>query len=135
MAVLGAVFAPTVAAITVGLVAQDALAMRLSRNADFDRAGNIFIAAVTGWIGWAFPPSAVFHLVPLFAVPTAVAVLSIPARAINHERARGLDGKQDAAPAQPAGWRVLLERRPLLVLASSVALFHFANAPMLALLT
>jgi MFS family permease len=30
---------------------------------------------------------------------------------------------------------VLLERRPLLVLAAGVALFHFANAPMLALLT
>jgi MFS family permease len=135
MAVLGAVFAPTVAAITVGLVARGALALQLGRNAAFDRAGNIFIAAVAGLTGWAFSLLAVFHLVLLFAVPTVVAVLSIPARAIDHERARGFDGEQDAAPAQPAGWRVLLERRPLLVLALSVALFHFANAPMLALLT
>src|SRR3546814_16666881 len=35
---------------------------------------------------------------------------------------------------QPAGWRVLIERRPLLILAAGVALFHFANAPMLPLL-
>ena len=36
--------------------------------------------------------------------------------------------------SRPASWRVLLRRRPLVVLAVSVALFHFANAPMLPLL-
>ena len=41
MAVLGAVFAPTVAAITVGLMARQDLARRLARNAACDRAGNI----------------------------------------------------------------------------------------------
>jgi MFS family permease len=135
MAVLGAVFAPTVAAITVGLVTRDALAARLGRNAALDRAGNIFIAAVAGTVGWAFSLSAVFHLVPFFAVLTVAAVLSIPASAIDHERARGLDDGQAAMPIQPAGWRALLECRPLLVLALSIALFHFANAPMLTLLT
>ena len=53
MAVLGAVFAPTVAAITVGLVAREQLAARLARNAACDRAGNIFAAAVAGLAGWA----------------------------------------------------------------------------------
>ena len=53
MAVLGAVFAPTVAAITVGLVRRHELAARLGRNAAFDRTGNIFIAGVAGLVGWA----------------------------------------------------------------------------------
>lgn len=44
MAVLGGVFAPTVAAITLGMFGREALAARLGRNAAFDRAGNIFIA-------------------------------------------------------------------------------------------
>jgi MFS family permease len=133
MAVLGAVFAPTVAAITLGLVGSGGLARRLGRNAALDRAGNVFVAGLAGLVGWAFSQRAVFHLVPLFAALTAAAVLAIPARAIDHERARGL-GPDRAGAGRPAGWRVLLERRPLLVLAAGAALFHFANAPMLPLL-
>src|SRR5215210_2933446 len=88
MAVLGAVFAPTVAAITLGLVGQDRLAARLGRNAAFDRLGNLGIA---GAVGTAFSQVAVFYLVPFFAALSAIAILSIPAQAIDHERARGLD--------------------------------------------
>jgi hypothetical protein len=43
MAVLGAVFAPTVAAITLGIVGRDSLAERLGRNAACDRARNVFV--------------------------------------------------------------------------------------------
>src|SRR6476646_8188608 len=135
MAVAGAIFAPTVAAITLGMTRQPALPARLGRNAAFDRAGNIFIAVLAGSVGWAFSQRAVFYLVPFFAVLTTLAVLSIPANAIDHDRARGLEhgpGKTDQE--QPARWRVLLERRPLLVLTAANALFHFANAPMLPLL-
>ena len=135
MAVAGAIFAPTVAAITLGMTPQQALPARLGRNAAFDRAGNIFIAVLAGLVGWAFSQRAVFYLVPFFAVLTSLAVLSIPANAIDHDRARGLARQQRQADhEQPAGWRVLLERRPLLVLTAANALFHFANAPMLLLL-
>ncbi len=134
MAVLGAVFAPTVAAITLGLVARQELAMRLGRNAAFDRIGNIFIAAVAGLVGWVFSQQAVFYLVPFFAVLTALTVLSIPAGAIDHDRARGLAAARTQDRAQPVHWRELLQRGPLLVLALALALFHFANAPMLPLL-
>jgi MFS family permease len=135
MAIAGAIFAPTVAAITLGITSQQGLSARLGRNAAFDRAGNIFIAVLAGLIGWGFSQRAVFYLVPLFAVLTSLAVLSISPHSIDHERARGLDdgtGKIDHE--NPAGWHVLLERRPLLVLAAANALFHFANAPMLLLL-
>jgi MFS family permease len=134
MAVLGGVFAPTVAAITLGLVGQDRLAARLGRNAAFDRIGNLAIAAIAGAVGSVFSQRAVFYLVPLFAVLTIMAVASIPPSAIDHERARGFGQRQPAKGTDhPAGWRVLLQRRPLVVLAVAAALFHFANAPMLAL--
>ena len=91
MAVAGAIFAPTVAAITLGMTPQQALPPRLGRNAAFDRAGNIFIAVLAGLVGWAFSQRAVFYLVPFFAVLTTLRpVLSIPAHAIDHDRARGL---------------------------------------------
>jgi len=135
MAVLGAVFAPTVAAITVGLVGRADLAERLGRNAAYDRAGNVFIGGLAGLVGWIFGQRAVFHLVPLFAILTTLTVLAIPARAIDHQQARGLDDDRTGAGKHPAGLHVLLDRKPLLVLAAGVALFHFANAPMLPLLT
>ena len=134
MAVLGGVFAPTVAAITLGLVGQDRLAARLGRNAAFDRVGNLAIAAIAGAVGTAFSQGAVFYLVPFFAVLTAIAVLSIPAGAIDHQRARGLDRRNlKGVEEHPSSWRSLVVRKPLLVLAAAAALFHFANAPMLAL--
>ena len=104
MAVAGAIFAPTVAAITLGMTPQQALPARLGRNAAFDRAGNIFIAVLAGLVGWAFSQRAVFYLVPFFAVLTSLAVLSIPAHAIDHDRARGLvHSPRPRAPREMAG--------------------------------
>ena len=105
MAVLGAVFVPTVAAITLGLVGRAGLAECLGRNAACDRAGNIFIGGVAGLVGWAFGQRAVFHLVPLFAVLTTLTVLTIPARAIDRERARGLDRTTLAVTGDPPDGR------------------------------
>jgi hypothetical protein len=106
-----------VAAITLGLVGHANLAERLGRNAAYDRAGNIFIGGLAGLVGWLFGQRAVFHLVPLFAVLTALTVLAIPARAIDHQRARGLDDRAEAVE-DPAGWHVLLDRGPLLARSS-----------------
>lgn len=132
MAVLGGVFAPTVAALTLGLVQQRDFAARLARNAVFDRAGNIFIAALVGLIGWWSSQRSTFYLIPLFAFFSAWAVLSIPARAIDHDRARGLRRLQHAG--RPESWsRLLFHHRSLLVLAATAATFHFANASMLPL--
>ena len=133
MAVLGGVFAPTVAAITLGLCGREALPARLGRNAAFDRAGNVFIAAFIGVVGVAYTQKAPFYLTPLFATLTAIAVLSIPARAIDHAKARGLETDESRLGGSPAGWRVLFRHQPLLVFAAAAALFHFANAPMLPL--
>ena len=134
MAVLGAVFAPTVAAITVGLVRRQYLAQRLARNAACDRAGNIFAAAAAGIAGWALSLEAVFYLVPMFAALTTAAILCIPAAAIDHQRARGLDVDAAAISPHAESWHAMLRHRPLLVLAGGLALFHFANAPILLLL-
>jgi MFS family permease len=129
MAVLGAVFAPAVAAITLGLAARHQIAARLGRNAAFDRAGNIFIAGFAGIVGWAFTQNALFYLVPVFAIPSIVAILAVPGHAIDNIRARGFAQPRQAAPVL---WRALLDRR-LLVLAAAAAMLHFANAPMLTL--
>jgi MFS family permease len=132
MAVVGDIFGPAVAALTLGLVPASLFTSRIGRNCAFDHAGNVaiaFIAAATGsWLG----QQAVFLLVPLFAFAVAASVLAIPAGAIDHARARG-GVDQGAGGASGSARAVLLGSRPLLVLALCAALFHFANAPMLPL--
>jgi predicted MFS family arabinose efflux permease len=132
IAVVGDVFGPAVAAITLGLYRRTQLARRMGRNAAFDHAGNVAIAAAAGAVGWAISQRAVFMLVPIFAVLAAVAVLSIPAAAIDHDRARAGEPSDDKEHT-PAGLSVLLTCRPLLVYAGCAMLFHFANAPLLPL--
>ncbi|MGF9764201.1 MFS transporter [Microvirga sp. 0TCS3.31] len=135
MAILGAVFAPVVAAITLGLVDRDTLAARLGRNAAFDRAGNLFIAAVAAAVGTVLGQRAVFYLVPFFGVWTVWVVLSIPSHTIDHQRARGWVPSMTVRHHQPSRWGTLLTNKSLLVLAAVAALFHLANAAMLPLVS
>src|SRR5215207_952985 len=135
MAILGAVFAPVVAAITLGLVERDKLAARLGRNAAFDRVGNLFIAAVAAAVGTAWEQRAVFYLVPFFGVWTVWIVLSIPSHTIDHQRARGWVPSMTFRQHQPSRWGTLLTNKSLLVLAAVAALFHLANAAMLPLVS
>ena len=135
MAIAGDVFGPAIAALTLGLYARNQLARRMGRNSAFDHAGNVAIAVAAGAVGYAFSQRAVFLLVPVFAVLAAVAVLSIPAAAIDNDRARDLNDAPDAAgtPAGAAGYSILFQSRLLLIFGLCVMLFHLANAAMLPL--
>jgi MFS family permease len=135
IALVGDVFGPAVASLTLGLYAQNLLARRMGRNAAWDHAGNVAIALAAGAVGYAFSQRAVFFLVPLCAVLATFAVLSIPAGAIDHERARGRDGQglAGSVPAVSPGWGILFKSQPLVVLGLCIMLFHFANAPLLPL--
>jgi MFS family permease len=134
IAVVGDVFGPAVAALTLGLVRQHDLARRMGRNAAFDHAGNVAIAVVAGAVGWMFSQRAVFLLVPVFAALAAAATLSIPFAAIDQRRARGAREVQEGEPTTDvASVRVLLESRPLVIFGVCALLFHFANAPLLPL--
>jgi MFS family permease len=132
IAIVGDVFGPAVAAITLGIYGHARLARRIGRNSAFDHAGNVAIAAAAGAVGWAVSQRAVFLLVPVFALLSVVAILSIPAGAIDHERARGAR-PTDHAKDKLSGLSVLLTSRPLLVYSACAMLFHFANAPLLPL--
>jgi MFS family permease len=132
MSLVGDVFGPAIAALTLGLYARNQLARRLGRNSAFDHAGNVAIAVVAGVIGWLFSQRAVFLLAPVFSVMAVIATLSIPASAIDHERARGA-ATSNHGTDQAQGLSILFTRRPLLIYAVCTLLFHFANAPLLPL--
>ena len=134
-----AVFAPAVAAITLGAVGHKAFARRIGRNESFNHAGNAFAAAAAGIAAYVWGPVVVFFMLAAMSVASIVSVLAVPAGAINYDLARGLRDETPAQRAQskdrdqPSGLKVLITCRPLLIFAACAVLFHFANAAMLPL--
>jgi MFS family permease len=131
MAIVGDIFGPAVAALTLGLYTQELLARRMGRNSAFDHAGNVGIALVAAAVGYVFSQRAVFLLGPAFAGLAIFAVLSIPRSAIDIRRARGFDGETNGQAE--SSYRALVQTAPLMVFGLCVMLFHFANAPLLPL--
>jgi len=129
-AIAGSVFAPAIAAITLGITGPKAFTRRIGRNETFNHAGNACSALLAGGLSYAFGPVVVFYLMAVMTVASMVAVSRVPAKAIDHQRARGLSQNDGA---HPAGFAFLLHNRPLLVFAACCALFHLANAAMLPL--
>lgn len=134
--IAAAIFAPALAAITLGIVGPRAFARRIGRNEAFNHAGNAVAAALAGGFAYAFGPIVVFWLMAAMAAASIFAMLAIPADAIDHEVARGLHDLETSGNTQgeqPSGFHVLFTSKPLLVFAAATVLFHFSNAAMLPL--
>lgn len=131
--VAGSVFAPALAAITLGVVGPHAFARRIGRNESFNHAGNATTAAVTGGLAYFFGPVVVFWVLAAMAALSVVATLRIPRDAIDDDVARGMDHTPGQPHQRPSGLATLLHNRRLLIFAATVVAFHFANAAMLPL--
>ncbi|HZR90426.1 MAG TPA: MFS transporter [Bradyrhizobium sp.] len=127
------VFAPALAAVSLGIVGHRAFTARIGRNESFNHAGNAIAAALAGIAAYRFGPQVVFYLLALMALASLISIAIIPEAAIDHDLARGLQERKDATSEQPSGLSILLTCRPLLIFAVCVALFHLANAAMLPL--
>ncbi|MBJ7402981.1 MAG: MFS transporter [Bradyrhizobium sp.] len=128
------VFPPAIAAVSLGIFGHAAFTRRIGRNETFNHAGNAVAAALAGVSAYWFGPTVVFFLLAAMAIASLLRILAIPARAIDHDLARGLhDATTDAQRDTPSGFAVLLTCRPLLVFAICVLLFHLSNAAMLPL--
>ncbi len=134
-AVASSVFAPAIAAISLGITGHRAFTRRTGRNESFNHAGNAVAALLAGGLAFWLGPTAVFYLMAVMALASVVAVWRVDPRAIDHQLARGLgEDKAHHAPP-PSAIAVLTGNRPLLLLALCCALFHLANAAMLPLVS
>lgn len=139
----GAVFGPALAAVTLGIVGHEGFTRRIGRNETFNHAGNACAALVAGAAAYLWGPTVVFYLLGAMSLASLASVLAIPAKAIDHDLARGLHDivpeqegekqKGEKSEDRPSGMTVLLTCRPLLIFAACVLLFHLANAAMLPL--
>lgn len=127
-ALAGAVFAPAIAAITLGLTGPRLFTPRIGRNEAFNHAGNATAAGIAAVLAWSFGPAVVFWLMGALAVLSVLATTRIRGDEIDDELARGLC-EHGGPPASV--WSTLLTNRPLLIFAITASTFHLANAAML----
>ncbi|MDP1027577.1 MFS transporter [Sphingomonas sp. KR1UV-12] len=134
-AIAGAAIGPAVTGMTLGIVRQRGFNAQNGRNQAWNHAGNMIGAGLSGWLGWRFGMPAIFYLAAVFGVLAITCVLLIPERAIDHQAARGLEKGQDdkAEGGKAEGFRALVQNRPMLILAASLACFHLGNGAMLPL--
>jgi predicted MFS family arabinose efflux permease len=127
------VLGPAMAAISLGLVGHAAISERLGRNARFAAIGNGLAAAAMGACGYFLSARAVFFITAALLVPALLVLRLISPREIDPERAHG------GMPERRAGRLStelldLARKRPLIIFAGCVMLFHLANAAMLPLM-
>ena len=130
-AIAGAVFAPALSAITLGLVGPKMFAPRIGRNEAFNHAGNAVSALLAGLLAWKFGPVVVFWLMGALAAASILAARRIPNDRIDNAVARGCDAEPDADDKSVSAWQALTGNRTLMLFAAICFLFHLANAAML----
>ncbi|MDR6643543.1 MFS family permease [Luteibacter sp. 1214] len=132
-AIAGALLGPAIAGVTLGMARARGFDRQFGRNQVANHAGNVVGAGVSGFIGWRFGFGGVFLVAGVFGVLAVVSTLLIPADAIDHRAARGLESDDGDNDDAPSGVSILVTCRPLLILAAALALFHLGNAAMLPL--
>lgn len=125
--VSGAFLAPTVAAVTLGIVGPGGFDTQFGRNQAFNSAGNVFTALLAACASYKFGYHAIFIIAALLALPTAVSLAAIDGGQIDYAQSRGSTDER----AQAEGLSALLRDHTLLVFLAAVFLFHAANAAML----
>lgn len=130
-AIAGSAIGPAVVGITLGIVKQKGFNRQNGYNQAYNHAGNVVGAALSGYLGYKFGIQAIFALSALFGVLAIISTLLIPAKAIDDRAARGM--KEGDKDQKAGGLSVLLNCKPLLILAGALAFFHLGNGAMLPL--
>ncbi|WP_435007829.1 MFS transporter [Tundrisphaera lichenicola] len=127
-----AIFAPAIAAVSLGLVGHSKMSRRTGRNEAFNHAGNVVAAILAGLIGDHIAYEGIFYLLAGMCGASIIATLMIRPDEIDDDLARGGEDSVDGVPKVAALGALFRDRR-ILVFSASVVLFHFANAAMLPL--
>ena len=125
----GALMAPAVTALTLGIVGKDHFPRQQGRNQAWNHAGNVAAAGLVAAATAALGAASAFWVLAGMAAGSMATLLSIPRSAIDTQRAIG---HADAEPA--VSFAQILRDRPLLILGLALLLFHLGNAAMLPLL-
>ncbi|MFB2550840.1 MFS transporter [Ensifer soli] len=126
-AIVGAVVGPALMGLTLGLVGEQRFSDQVARNEFWNHAGNVVSLAGIYIATTYFGEAGVIAMMLVTAAATLFAVAAIDPSRIDHVTARGL-AHDDGAPG-PSGFSVLVSRKGLVLLAVTLMIFHFGNAP------
>ena len=129
----GSILGPAVAAISLGLVGNEALAQRLGRNQRFASIGGLTAAGFMGVIGYLTSLRDIFLVTAALGFPVLLALARIRTTDIHFARSCGAPDDHPSYP-QRVSRVVLFKDRRLLAFAACLFLFQVANASMLPLL-
>ena len=119
---------PAIAAMSLAIVGQAAIGLRLGRNARYSSIGNGVAAALMGACGYYVSFRAVFFLTAALTLPALAAL--VPLSRVDARKAPATEDKARRGDFL----RVLADRR-LLIFTACAALFTLANAAMLPLVS
>src|SRR5580692_411854 len=122
-----------IAAISLGLVGNAALAERLGRNQRFASSGGVVAAGLMGFIAYFLSYRAIFIAAAALVLPLLLALGRIHSSDIHFGRASCIPDHQGPGAPPRARLRSLWKIQGLLVFAGCVFLFQLANASMLPL--
>jgi MFS family permease len=130
----GSILGPGIAAISLGLVGDDAFAQRVGRNQRFASMGGLTAAGILGTIGYLLSTRAVFLVSAALTVPVLLALTRIHAADIHFGRSCCAAEGHPEHPPPRASRIVLFKDRRLLTFATCLFLFQLANASILPLM-
>lgn len=127
----GPFLAPTLAAITMGLVGVKLFDRQFGRNQSFNSAGNVACALLIAGVSRLFGNRAIFVTAAMLTIPTISSVMAIREGDIDERLARGAREEPNGDAKPEAVWRALFGDRVLMLFFVCAFFFHFANAAML----
>ena len=129
----GPFLAPTLAAITMGIVGVTFFDRQFGKNQSFNSGGNVACALLIALVSHLFGNKAIFITAALLTIPTVIAIRSIKSSDIDYDLARGgaKQAEGEKVPERASVMQTLLGDRVLLIFLVCAFLFHFANAAML----
>jgi MFS family permease len=127
---VGSVLGPSVAAISLGLVGHEALAVRLGRNQRFASFGGLTAAAIMGAIGYLLSTRDIFLVGAALAIPLMCALLRIRGADIHFGRSCGAPDCDETKPNRVSR-RTLFKDVRFLAFVICLFLFQLANASIL----
>ncbi len=129
-AIVGAVVGPALMGLTLGLVGEKAFPDQVARNEFWNHAGNVFSLACVYLATSLYGLNGVIGLMLLTAIATVIAILAIDPDRIDNDVARGLTREADDGAQGPSTYAMITGSRGLMLLAVTLLIFHFGNAPM-----
>jgi MFS family permease len=125
----GALMAPAVMALTLGIVGKERFPRQQGSNQAWNHAGNVVAAVLVAGATFVVGATAAFWVLAGMAAASLGTLLVIPADAVDTQRASG-----HAASKPAASFMQILRDRRILGLSLALLLFHLGNAAMLPLL-